>query len=610
VLGDAVNLSARLMQNAPQNGILVNTDVYESCKAEINFRPLNPIKVKGKDDMIPIFEPNRPESVTQVGFGPSKEVTFPWTPQSTTYGGSSVYAQLADVKCFNIIRTLLGDRNAPDDVGNLDIDLFSTYKKGTLTLYGHPGTGKHEICEYIVNRAIEWRSMLPVFGSSNGRPGRFHRVLLAVELVVSTLLGFQHFVGGLAEQSCIAGVKEVLGGSAADFVTEEVEQVFTHLTTDKKDFHGEVKPEVIAKCLDLAVEMVQRLADKCGSDGLLVVLRTTQGTSYYSYDDPSIWYIANKLHASKYKIIVVLMLREPDDTQPCIMESIIKGWHIQTYEWEYKPVKKYIELRLKILSVPDSLTEFIYQVSKGRIRYIIETLDQLIHDKHIEITQGKCILNTEDMDTIKIADWTHTAMVGGAICLIESFDPQESTVAKMATVFQNSFSIQDLSASMTSVWNGGVCLDFLRLMNAADKLTKKEVLSYSTDKVLTPEEIRKGKRTFVNPTQKKDSAIGSQALVREDDGESSDEGDFNKDIPKFYLHDVLMRKVAGTMLLEQQKLAVKRAALMQRAVSRKLPSRMRKKQQRDAKLHVPYSFEMLCEEGLYTPLEEPAVGRR
>jgi hypothetical protein len=165
-------------------------------------------------------------------------------------------------------------------------------------------------------------------------------------------------------------------------------------------------------------------------------------------------------------------------------------------------------------------------------------------------------------------------------------------------------------ATAGSVWNGGVCLDFLRLMNAADKLTKKEVLSYSTDKVLTPEEIRKGKRTFVNPTQKKDSAIGSQALVREDDGESSDEGDFNKDIPKFYLHDVLMRKVAGTMLLEQQKLAVKRAALMQRAVSRKLPSRMRKKQQRDAKLHVPYSFEMLCEEGLYTPLEEPAVNRR
>merc|ERR1719199_2371005 len=48
VLGDAVNLSARLMQNAPQNGILANQSVYESCKSEITFKQLNPIRVKGK----------------------------------------------------------------------------------------------------------------------------------------------------------------------------------------------------------------------------------------------------------------------------------------------------------------------------------------------------------------------------------------------------------------------------------------------------------------------------------------------------------------------------------------------------------------------------------
>jgi hypothetical protein len=207
------------------------------------------------------------------------------------------------------------------------------------------------------------------------------------------------------------------------------------------------------------------------------------------------------------------------------------------------------------------------------------------------------------MDSIKIADWTHTAMVGSAVCLIESFDPQESTVAKMATVFQNAFSVQDLAASMTNVWSGGVCLDFLRLYNAADKLTKKEVLMFSTDKVLSTEEKQKGKKTIIAP------ALGKKGFkIDDDESASSDEGDFSKEIPKFYLHDVLMRKVAGTMLLEQQKLAVKRAALMQRAVSRKLPRRMRDKHKRDAKLHVPYAFEMLCEEGLYTPLEPD--GRR
>ena len=45
-----------------------------------------------------------------------------------------------------------------------------------------------------------------------------------------------------------------------------------------------------------------------------MVLRTTQGTSHFKYDDPSIWHIANQLHASDKKIIVLLMLRVPSPT--------------------------------------------------------------------------------------------------------------------------------------------------------------------------------------------------------------------------------------------------------------------------------------------------------
>merc|ERR1719198_2258409 len=98
---------------------------------------------------------------------------------------------------------------------------------------------------------------------------------------------------------------------------------------------------------------------------------------------------------------------------------------------------------------------------------------------------------------------------------------------------------------------------------------------FSTDKALTQEDTRKGKKTIVAP-------LGKKNAFEDEDG-SSDEGDFSSEIPKFYLHDVLMRKVAGTMILEQQRLAIKRAALMQRAVSKKLPRRMKRKRARDAK---------------------------
>ena len=37
-------------------------------------------------------------------------------------------------------------------------------------------------------------------------------------------------------------VKEVLGNAYNDFVSDEVAMVLNHLTTDKKEFMGEVKP--------------------------------------------------------------------------------------------------------------------------------------------------------------------------------------------------------------------------------------------------------------------------------------------------------------------------------------------------------------------------------
>merc|ERR1719409_1592300 len=48
VLGDTVNLSARLMANAAPLGILVDDTTHSLAGKEISFQTLTPIKVKGK----------------------------------------------------------------------------------------------------------------------------------------------------------------------------------------------------------------------------------------------------------------------------------------------------------------------------------------------------------------------------------------------------------------------------------------------------------------------------------------------------------------------------------------------------------------------------------
>lgn len=58
VLGDVVNMSARLMQ-AAANGVLVDraTTFASMSERRLSFTSLGDIKVKGKDNVIAIFKP-------------------------------------------------------------------------------------------------------------------------------------------------------------------------------------------------------------------------------------------------------------------------------------------------------------------------------------------------------------------------------------------------------------------------------------------------------------------------------------------------------------------------------------------------------------------------
>merc|ERR1719160_1767008 len=56
VLGDTVNLAARLMANAGPLSVLVDDTTRGLSAKDVSYRALTPIKVKGKSNLTPIFE--------------------------------------------------------------------------------------------------------------------------------------------------------------------------------------------------------------------------------------------------------------------------------------------------------------------------------------------------------------------------------------------------------------------------------------------------------------------------------------------------------------------------------------------------------------------------
>jgi adenylate cyclase len=55
VIGDAVNLACRLEQNAKAGDIIITQATYDEVKNIVEAEPMEPIRVKGKSEPIPIY---------------------------------------------------------------------------------------------------------------------------------------------------------------------------------------------------------------------------------------------------------------------------------------------------------------------------------------------------------------------------------------------------------------------------------------------------------------------------------------------------------------------------------------------------------------------------
>jgi len=222
--------------------------------------------------------------------------------------------------------------------------------------------------------------------------------------------------------------------------------------------------------------------------------------------------------------------------------------------------------------VPRNLKHFIFKLSLGNAMYIREIIDQLIkHDLvKIERTDGSVKCTTTDLDSINIAGWGQTAMVGNTICVLESLDPLEAAVLKMSTCFEGTFTLPDLAASTASRWAGATHFDYLRILRAVSNLVRNKIL------------------------EKSDSEF-SQSEMEESMMTSLDY--MPKHLHNFEMKNFLIRKVGHSMVLEAQKKVVKRQALIDRSLSRDLPKRMEAVRIKRLEPHIPWYYETVMAKG-------------
>jgi len=598
VLGDYVNLSAKLMNKAVPNGILCDEDTKNRSTAEVVFNALTPIKIKGRAATIPVFQPVPKDPAAHIGLTSGCKVRFPWYDHP--FGGATVSAggdgasmqanvqQLCSVKTWSGIVKVQAMLGGPFSKGihNKDqvVSLGTPVDKpsantvfadgGVVVIESPTGMGKIEIAEHIVMYTTLRFQMMPVFGTMGPRPGGSIR--FAVELIRSTMGVFRFLDLSLPADDFLALSQVVppqLAGS---------------LPILRQALHDQTSKEKASDILDTALDVVVTLLTGLRKQkSVMVVLQFEYGTSLFpkTLEDQHIfWRVvsdlrklveqdgpSNQQRGKNNPLVMMIICRDAEKANDCIKLAMESQSFIQLTGLTDENILEYMSSYLNVPDqmVPFLLRQFVAKVTLGNPLYIRETIDQLVDSQHILVNFGANRqpknLDCKDLGKVNISSWQHTAMVGGTVCLLESLDPLEAAALKMSTCFAGSFTLPDLAASTCSRWADATHFDFLRLYNAIQKLIARKIIE----------------------------VVDAPAKCTSQDGEALQSP---RDRPfgetqYFQTKNMLIKAVGGAMVLEQQKKTVKRQALIDRALSRELPARMEALIEKKSLVHIPWYYE-------------------
>jgi len=618
VLGDAVNLAARLMANAPANGILVDESTRMRCTVELSFEDLKPIKVKGKEQVVKIFRPQLGICSPHIGVGPGGKILFPWYERSLTAGASGDKEALAEVLQTNVVK--LCGLPAWEGVCRVQSWLGGSYDKnlhqeppkapptkpsrvetppsnspfasgGSVVLLGPAGLGKIELAQHAVVYAAQKYFFMPVIGTMGPRTQDLAR--MGAELVRSCLGAYRHAVETtLPDQESLA-LSHLLPHLESDRIASLLRDAY------EGNVQEDVRVSSLHELVDLAVSLIELLRIHVS---VIIVCQLEFGTTLFDktlgHFDCFYEVISKLFRAAEEKtnnpVCLWTLCKSPDMNHEFIKGSLAKGWMIELQGLSEDICQEYMAAHLEVplASIPDSVTTFVSKISLGNPLYIREALGQLLEDGHLQVdreegTEPVVYQSTQDLETVEIATWSHTAMVGETMCLLESLDPLEAAVLKMSTVFSSSFSLSDLASSTCSRWSGSNFFDYLRLFHAVQDLEKRGIVEKIavTRKVEAPLLMRSHSMLTGRRTSKQEQKPRRSTLKDNKDSSTA------RELQMFAMNNVLIRKVGSSMLLEAQKKKVKRQALIERALNRDLPARIDELQKKKKEPHIPWYYE-------------------
>jgi len=394
VIGDIVNLSARLMQ-AAKGGVLCDVNTHSATHDKLKFKELPKIKVKGKEEPVEIY---RPVGGDNQNFGSTMDKL-----REFIVGRDNERAALANV------------------INELDI----TKPSRVVIVQGEPGTGKSHLVQ--------------------------HSMFLAEEKKIKTAIGMASSIERATPYLAFRGLFIELLGLRTTTRRQSPKDIITKMLAERDDL-VKVAP-VLSDVLKIKIpdnEYTKKLDGKVRVERALEVLmhlvrvaareqRHLIVLEDVHWFDSSSWELLVAMVQNVPGLLVLLTSRALPLPPPAGYLQVLR-WKttrtIRLTNLSPEDTAKLVSNRLQVPEIPERIGTLVYEHSHGNPFFIHELALNLESSGVVEIDDGICRI-AERFQKGKIA--VPNTIEGVVTSRIDSLTPSEQLTLKVASVIGREF---------------------------------------------------------------------------------------------------------------------------------------------------------------------------
>lgn len=385
MMGDVVNLSARLMSAAKQHGILADATTFKAAESTYEFEELEAIPIKGKTGLFQIFKPR----------------------------GKTAHRATSDV-------TLVGRTNERSAIAQHLERLKERKEGGRILIEGDAGIGKSALVGYAAAQASAL-SIRVLEGA--GDEVEKNTPYIAWHPVLNVLFGFEEGTGAAAKRQKI---EERLAHTPETAQRAPLMGAIYPVNIPDNEFTAPLEGPVRAQYLhDLVARLIQEEAEK---SPLLLIMDDCH------WLDSASWALAQAVSKKVDPVLLLLAARPLGSPLPPEVTAVVgtAPTHFDIPPMTADEAFTLVSRRLGVASLPDEIATLIQERAGGHPLFIEELGYSLRDSGHLVIEGDLCYLSPEAGDLKKLD--LPTTVQGTIMSRIDRLSPAEQLTLKLASV--------------------------------------------------------------------------------------------------------------------------------------------------------------------------------